>query len=195
MLLLAGDMDGYRRWRVQALRRFEDTSDPDIGERVAKTCLVIDTEGREMAAAVAMVNRAVAADPNNRWYRVTKGIAEYRIGQYARALQCLAPTGEREAEATAREAASEFFVAMAHHRLGHTPDAQAALDRAVRLLAKASGPPADPRADLSERNSRSFQDWIVGELARREAKELIGGTPPSTMPVGPRPSRRLWWAD
>jgi len=39
-------------------------------------------------------------------------------------------------------------------------------------LAKASGPPADPRADPSERNSRSFQDWIVGELARREATRV-----------------------
>jgi tetratricopeptide (TPR) repeat protein len=67
-------------------------------------------------------------------YLTTRGIAQYRLGRYADALRTLQQSAKLRQTA---QPANLAFLAMAHHRLGHSPEARAALKR-LREVMKAS---------------------------------------------------------
>ncbi|MGD0039111.1 MAG: protein kinase [Isosphaeraceae bacterium] len=82
--------------------------------------------------ALVLARRAIELSPGQAMYLNTLGVAQYRSGQYAEAITTL----ERSLAAGAgqSDAYNLFFLAMAHHRLGHADQARACFDRAVRWL-------------------------------------------------------------
>jgi tetratricopeptide (TPR) repeat protein len=113
---------------------------------------------RNPACALNLAWQAVELTPDQASSLKTLGIAQYRLGLYAQAIATLekslsAGTGESDAFEL-------FFLAMAHHRLGHVDQARDGFDRAVRWL--------------SERKNLSPQH--VAELTsfRAEAEAVLG---------------------
>ena len=102
---------------------------------------------RDPERAVALARRAVELAPGQQMYLNTLGVALYRAGQYAEAISVL----ERSLAAGKGEfdAFDLFFLAMAHHRLGHADQARACFDRAVRWWGERKNLPAQYIPELT----------------------------------------------
>jgi WD40 repeat protein len=102
---------------------------------------------RNPQRALALARRAAELAPNAGIYLNTLGVAQYRVGQYAEAVATL----EQNLSASHGEfdAFDLFFLAMAHHRLGHADQARVAFDRAVRWLDAHKNLPAQHVSDLT----------------------------------------------
>ncbi len=103
----------------------------------------------------------------------TLGVSLYRAGQYAETI----PVLERSLAAGkgASQAFDLFFLAMAHHRLGHREQARSLYDQAVRWLEK--------QKSLSESDREELTAF------RAEAQSLLAGSVddlPGDVSEGPR---------
>ena len=139
---------------------------PAIRERLGMCCnnraseLATGPEStRDPRRALPLARRAVELTPAQNIYLNTLGVVQYRVGQYAEAIATL----ERSLAAGGgqTDAFDLFFLAMAHHRLGHREQARAAYDRAVRWLEE----------------QKSLAEQYAKELAafRAEAESVLGG--------------------
>jgi tetratricopeptide (TPR) repeat protein len=102
---------------------------------------------RDPERAVALARRAVALAPGLQLSLNTLGVALYRAGQYAEAVSALEQSltaGKGEFDAF-----DLFFLAMAHHRLGHATQARSCFDRAVRWLSERKNLPAQYVPELT----------------------------------------------
>jgi tetratricopeptide (TPR) repeat protein len=87
---------------------------------------------RDPGLAARMAAFAVALSPAEQTSLNTLGVALYRAGRFAEAIQTLK---ESLKEGKGRFAAFDlFFLAMAHHRLGQRDEAKSCFERAVRWL-------------------------------------------------------------
>jgi uncharacterized protein HemY len=87
---------------------------------------------RDPERAVAWARRAVALAPGEQLSLNTLGVALYRTGQYAEAISVLEKS---LAAGKGKLAAFDlFFLAMAHHRLGHHREVRGRHDQAVRWV-------------------------------------------------------------
>ena len=71
-----------------------------------------------------------------------------------------------------------FFLAMAHHRLGHADEARRWLEKATQATEEALKPPAEPPGKSAEPSGAIPPDWkrkLTLQLLRREAEEQIQG--------------------
>jgi tetratricopeptide (TPR) repeat protein len=116
---------------------------------------------RDLDRALTLSRRALAVDPvGGTMHLNTLGVVQYRAGQYDEAIATL----ERSlASGTGLSDGFDlFFLAMAHHRLGHTQKARACFDRGIRWL--------DDQHGLNERESRelaAFRAEVEALLARQ----------------------------
>jgi predicted Zn-dependent protease len=102
---------------------------------------------RDPERAVELARRAVELAPGQQLSLNTLGVALNRSGQYAEAIPVLEQSlaaGKGEYDAF-----DLFFLAMAHHRLGHRDQAGAAFDRAVRWLDAQKNLPAQHVSELT----------------------------------------------
>ena len=78
----------------------------------------------------------------------------------------------------------EFFLAMAHHRLGHTEEARSRLEKAEQFMKKTY---ADPKVDELFKAAKTENNWqnrLVVEVVRAEANALIRGKADTKDPAG-----------
>ena len=118
--LRTGDVAGYRRVCREMLKRFGDTRKPEVAERTAKTCLLVPDAVADLAPVLTLADRAVTGtekSSNYHYFVLVKGLAEYRAGRNAEAVnwvERLAPNaGGRDIDA-----AAFAVLAMAQHQLG-----------------------------------------------------------------------------
>jgi tetratricopeptide (TPR) repeat protein len=104
---------------------------PEELSRLAwKLATAPDPWPRELSLAVELAERAVRREPAEGTYWNTLGVAHYRLGEWAAAIQAL-----EEAEKVAPGQClgfNAFFLAMCHHQLGDPVKARDCYDRAVR---------------------------------------------------------------
>jgi hypothetical protein len=80
--------------------------------------------------AVRFGEAACQLEPNNRFFVNTLGVAHYRLGEYQRALELLMRCEEINKSLLAPAQAVDLaFLAMTHHKLGHSDAARAAVER------------------------------------------------------------------
>jgi tetratricopeptide (TPR) repeat protein len=168
--LHAGDLAGYRRVCRQMLKRFGDTEKPEVAERTAKTCLLVPDAVADLAPVLTLADRAVKGG-NNRYFLLCKGLAEYRSGRNAEAVnweERAAPdVGGRDLDA-----AVFTVLAMAQYRLGRREQSSAAFDKAEAIMAKNM---ADPGAGRPFR--RDWDDWLRCRILLDEAGKLMKKDP------------------
>jgi tetratricopeptide (TPR) repeat protein len=140
--------------------------DPTALNNRAWTYATGPIDQRDPERAVMLMRRVVALAPGVQETLNTLGVALYRAGQYAEAVSVL--DRSRAAGKGEVDAYDLFFLAMAHHRLGHRHQARGYYDQAVRWLAA----------------HKSLPDLYTTELTafRAEAEAVLAG-PTSEMPA------------
>jgi tetratricopeptide (TPR) repeat protein len=128
---------------------------------------------RDPVLAARLAAFAVALSPGEPSSLNTLGVALYRAGRFAEAIETLGKS--LEAGKGQSDGFDLFFLAMAHHRLGHDAEARACYDRAVDWLGE--------QKSLSERDAKELADF------RAEAESVlagIGGEWPADVFAGPQ---------
>jgi uncharacterized protein HemY len=95
---------------------------------------MVPEKQRDPKKALALAQKAIKLDPDGWVYLSTLGVASYRVGQYAKAVDTL----QRSLRDTQKDAAAFdlFFLAMCHHRLGDTSKAREEYEAGVRWVSQ-----------------------------------------------------------
>jgi tetratricopeptide (TPR) repeat protein len=113
----------------------------------------------------------------------THGHLLYRAGRYREAIGRLEEAFTLGKGTHPFLAFDGFFLAMAHHRLGHAEEARDRLARTEQSMDKLL---ADPKVDEIFKAVKAENNWanrLVAELVRAEANALIRGTTDSKDPA------------
>ena len=116
-----------------------------------------------------MADIALAAGPtdtSSAHNEFVKGLAEYRQGHFAGALEWLRKVAAQEGE-PARTAQAEATLAMAEYQLGQTNAARAVLAEGIKIA----------ETVLAQPNRIDWNEVIIARFLLREAQGLITGTP------------------
>jgi serine/threonine-protein kinase len=165
-----GDKEGYRHVCREMLDRFGKSDQPEIAERTAKTCLLTPDAGVDRAHVLKLADGAVAAktNPNLRWFQLARGMADYREGEFAKAVDGLRQILSPGREVAYLDSMAYLFLAMSQQRLGRVEEARESMSKA-RVVAEEKFPKVD-RGQLLDAN---WPDWLRFQIIRREAEELV----------------------
>jgi serine/threonine protein kinase/Tfp pilus assembly protein PilF len=160
LCLFLENEDEYRLARKELIRKFGDTNDQFVSEKIARAILLAPPSEEELQTATALVDRAVAAKSNTpEWifpyFLFAKGLAEYRQGNFESAISIMT-----NAAAEVMGPCPRLIVAMAKYGQGHEQEAKANFAEATRDI------------DWSVDGVRSHDQWIWHVL-RREAETMI----------------------
>jgi hypothetical protein len=152
--------------------RFRDPppANYEILERVAKACLFWADSGADWKKVAPLADRALEKAVETKhwvvpWAQVAKGLAEYRLGNFAEALEW-AGKGLASDQASVYSLAvpGNVVKAVALAQLGQLKEAQAALAAAKKAHAAVPTP-------LQQWNG--WNDWYMCEIMLREADALL----------------------
>jgi ATP/maltotriose-dependent transcriptional regulator MalT len=105
------------------------------------------------------------------WFRMLKGMAEYRQGHLESAIEWLDQAlRSMDVDFSASRATALLFLAMSHHRLGHAEQARGALTDARALMEHGF-----PKAGVDDLDVGPLEDWLICHVIRREAETLFEG--------------------
>jgi tetratricopeptide (TPR) repeat protein len=169
LLLQVGDVDGYRNHRERILRQFGGTSDPRIGERMTKACLLLPPSPADLQTVQKMADVAVAAgtdQPDWVYYQFAKGLAEYRSGHFDEASRWLTQVIDHEGYYD-RAVQACAVLAMAQYQLKQPEQARATLANGIKIADTNLPKPA------SHYFGQTWHDWIIDQVLMREAQSLI----------------------
>jgi serine/threonine-protein kinase len=159
LCLFLGDEDEYRRARRAMLERFGATTDPYVAERMGRACLLMPVTGDELRQAVAVSERAVAQNSDERsaepYFEFTRGLAKYRQGDFDGAIVAM-----RKNATSVLGQARMLVVVMALYKKGQVDDARRKLAAAIVSY------------DWSATQVRDVYGCILHVL-RREAESMI----------------------
>jgi serine/threonine-protein kinase len=170
-----GDTEGYRRVCREMIERFREAERPEIVERTAKTCLLLADSGIDRKLSLQLAERAAARgakQANAKWFHLAMGMADYRDGQYARAVDRLGKSLSSGAELVYLDSLAYLFLAMAHARLGEKEETAQSMYK-VRFLVEERLPKPD-RGQLLDKEF--WSDWLRFQIIRREAEALLKAT-------------------
>jgi predicted Zn-dependent protease len=142
--------------------------------------VVLVPEGvADPAGPVRLVNRAVAAGPENYAYAYTLGAALYRAGQFADAARQLTAADKMRKQGGSGHC--WLFLAMAHHRLGNAAEAKKWLAKAVTWnVAKWRTRPFRHRKWLRGKDLYQRRDFANRATLRGERDPRLALTPGAT---------------
>jgi tetratricopeptide (TPR) repeat protein len=170
-LVLQLKVHGVEQYRTSCQKlvvQTADVTDPETANLVARACVIASKAVGDFQPCVALARRAVDQAPNNPEFRHTLGTTLYRAGDYDGAVQSL-----DEAIRLRRNDGrwcDWLFLAMAHHHLGHSDDAQRWLEKVDKLMKE----DAASRAKRAEEIGLSlWYHQLELELLHAEAEEII----------------------
>jgi serine/threonine protein kinase len=179
VLAQVGDVEAYRQHCDKALLRFSGTKEPTIAERMAKDCLILPNTGMDLDAAGALADTAVTLGRSHPYlhnFQLAKGLAEYRQGHYASALDWMQkcfPAMDRQGPGGSWGAVEAHTVAaMANFQLRQTDAANRELAKGIQIAEKKASP--INVSNLFKNNEMAWTDWIIAHALMREAGALIG---------------------
>jgi tetratricopeptide (TPR) repeat protein len=171
LLAYLDDEPAYRRHCADMLQRFGASSDGHILDCTVKTCsLLPNGAGGEPARLNQMANQVWALgakdERNVTWFRLLKGMAEYRAGNAEPATNWL--TATLQPVLPHRTATVELYLAMACRKLGKTDQARAALASAEQRVAQST-----PKPGVGDLAEGGIENWLICQTALREARSTV----------------------
>jgi hypothetical protein len=175
MLVQVGDLDEYRKHCQREAVAFQATKDPTVACRMSMSCSLVPESGVSSDLIMAWANLAISAANHSDyfWFKVGKGLADYRRGDFSGAVKWMA-----DAENTFGVRDPDWglihvhaVTAMAYARLNQPEAARKALSKATELQQAREPEPENRRPGLV------WLDWI-GQIQLKEATSLIGAPAP-----------------
>ncbi len=163
--LIVGDDQGYRAVVRELDRRAGRTKDAFEAFILARTAAITAEPVVEPGQAIRWAKQAVAST-RNAWYLHTLGLALYRAGQFAEAIQWLEESNAGQWYERGKMQ-NRLVLAMAHHRLGNVAQSHASLDEVERWWKGVEATKTDGAVDMTA------TDWLPLQLLRREAEAMI----------------------
>src|SRR5271166_5487323 len=120
-----------KRWGKMSAK----DANPDDAERVAKACLLLPPSGKDLPKLVELANSAVEHGAASTWlpfFQVTQGLALYRKGDFAKAIEPLQRSCASDTPCV--RALAHVVLAMAQHGLNHEQEAKSSLQEAERIM-------------------------------------------------------------
>jgi predicted Zn-dependent protease len=121
LCLLDGDTESYRKTCRELLARFGHDPSPRNVNAVAWLCVLVPESVTDLAWPVELAEAALAAQPKTYTYLNTLGVALYRAGRYDEAVRRL--NEAIKAQGSEGTYGDWIFLAMAHHMLGNSQEA------------------------------------------------------------------------
>ncbi|MGA3182532.1 MAG: serine/threonine-protein kinase [Verrucomicrobiota bacterium] len=180
LLVQCGDLEGYRRHCEQAVARFGRTNAPDIAERLAKDGLFFPRPGADLTTESNWAETAVTVGKNSgyfTYFQFTKGLAEYREGHFANAIEWVQKALSKSGQEAYRDVDANMVLAMAQYQSKQPDQARAALAKGLAIAET-----KQPKLETGDLGG-AWKDWIIAQALVNEAKALIQG--PSAPVVGP----------
>ncbi len=164
LCLYLGNEAEYRRARTELLKRFANTTDPQVAERTGRSCLLLPASEEELRQATSLIDLALASDRAQPgwllpYFRFAKALAEYRAARLEGALILL----DRETLRVLGPA-PRLLLAMVQHGLGQAGAARDSLSAATASYVW------DPQT------ATGSEAWMY-HLLRREAETVLASTP------------------
>ena len=158
------------------LTQFGKTDAADVAERTAKTCSLMPGALGDFESVLRLADLAVKKNGSERWILLTKGLAEYRAGRCAVAIEWLQRVAPK-AGGGSLDATALAVLAMARKRQGQAEEARTALEQARAILAHKL-----PKPDRGQRFGDDWHDWLRSQILYREAESLLGPEDKDTHP-------------
>ncbi len=172
LLVQSGDLSGYRLHCAQELARFAGTSDPNTADRMAKNCLILPDSGVDLNAISAWADTAVTAGKGISaglpWFQFCKGLAEYRQGHFASAVDWTQKALSRAVDIPELDVEAYMVLAMAQYRSDNAGEANAAFAKGVEIAERKL-----PKLDSGGYLGDLWTDWIIAQVLMREAQALL----------------------
>jgi tetratricopeptide (TPR) repeat protein len=174
LLAEAGRKEDYRNACETMATLFAEAEHPEIHERVAKGSLFWAESGVDAKRVVSIAERGLKIAMERRHvllpcFQTTKGLAEYRLGNYSAALQLAEQALAPDQDAYYIVVPGYQLKAMALARLGRLNESKQALDKA-RLAHEQAPKPI-------ERALAFWNDWYMADIMFREADALLMAKP------------------
>jgi hypothetical protein len=137
---------------------------------MAKDFLVLPGSGPDLEIAVKLAETAASVPTNHPdivWFRLAKGLAEYREGHFSSAAEWMQRVLADAGQAINRDAEASFVLSMAQHQLGQTDQARATLAQGLEILDTKMAKLQD--GDLGG----NWDDWMFAHALVKEARGLI----------------------
>jgi tetratricopeptide (TPR) repeat protein len=169
----AGDAEGYRRVCREMLDRYCARQKIHLidEERTATACSLAPGAVADFGVVETLAQRAVTGTEKHAYYPVfawSKGLAEYRAGRFAGAVEWLKRFGSKD-DASSYDATAFAALAMARHRVGEAEEAKASLVKAKAIVAGKMPDPAKGRPF----EQGDWQDWLHAQILIREAEGVL----------------------
>jgi pentatricopeptide repeat protein len=172
-LLADGKKEAYRKACAAMLEHFKDTGDMETEFFTAWTCALAPDAVPDFALALKLAERAVAQDPQDARALTGVGAILYRAGRLKASLKHFhAARAAAHSQRLTSHAYLDYFLAMAHHRLGDKKEAAQWLKKAVARTDK------EVRASAGNIDLEMWVRQPTLRLLRREAEALLGAAPP-----------------
>jgi tetratricopeptide (TPR) repeat protein len=163
------DRDGYRTACGRILDQFGTTDDALTANNIAWLACMAPDSVEDPDRLVSLAESALAKSPGNYNYLNTLGATLYRAGRFPGAVQTLDDAIRQHGQGG--NAWDFFFLAMAHHRLGHGDEASVWIRRAGTWMTDFD------RGVIQDRYIGASLDWDIRlelRLLEREAEALLG---------------------
>ena len=183
--LAVGDTGAYRKYCVEMLARFGDAREPVVCERVSKICALVPGAVPDIRPVLELADRCQREGPpesQSPWCSLAKGIAAYRAGEPARALESLAASLAPEPGGL-RRLTARCFMAMAERELNAGEPTRRGDD--VSRLIEMKVLPRPVRGE-------SWNDLIICREARGQVERSIGNGWSGAVDQMPVEGARTW---
>jgi tetratricopeptide (TPR) repeat protein len=163
-----GQHKEFAATRQRILATARGTNDMVTADCAAKACsLRASTDKAELEAALALGHTAVKIDKNREWNLLALGMAEYRCGNDAAAVEALLAAAKAGSKNPPVAGTAGFYRAMSLFRQGKPDEAR---QLAIAAAAKMKPLPKDEQNPLA---NGAYWDDLILWLAYKEAKAML----------------------
>jgi hypothetical protein len=172
LCLASDDRKGYRAACTELLNRFGRSEDIQPAGLAAWFCVLAEGAVEDLEPVLKLARRCAARAPQDGTLGLAVRAVLYRAGRFEEAIEQLIEANGLRDQARTSPAYSRYFLAMAHHRLGHEAEARRWMTEANAQAECELAPVADGTGQPAPWNRR-----LTLQRLRREAETLLDASP------------------